>query len=141
MMDVKQCVAQGLLRRDLPDNEKAAKSIERAGHKIEVAKKVLKIVPEEAVANAYASMFHAARSLLFRDGYVEKSHFALFVYVKERYADHLELRFLNEFNALRLDRHAINYGLDPIKIDYGEAKKIIETAQEFIKAVESVLNM
>ncbi|MEK6874274.1 MAG: HEPN domain-containing protein [Nanoarchaeota archaeon] len=138
-MDIKQCVAKGLLRRDVPDNEKAAKSIERAWHKIEVAKKVLKIVPEEAVANAYASMFHAARSLLFRDGYVEKSHFALFVYVKEQYADRLELRFLNELNTLRLDRHAINYGLDPIRIDYGEAKNVIETAEDFIKAVEGVL--
>lgn len=139
MMDLDRCFSQGLLRRDSPDIEKAKKSIERAKSKIMVARKVLDIVPEEAVANAYGAMFHAARSLLFKDGITEKSHFALFVYVRDTYSDRIEKRFLSELNSLRLDRHAINYGLDPVKIDKSEAKQIIDTAQEFIASVDRLV--
>ncbi|MDI6738484.1 MAG: HEPN domain-containing protein [Nanoarchaeota archaeon] len=139
-MDINDCFVQGLLRKDRPDIEKADKSIQRARHKLENASAAFDAsIYEDAVINAYAAMFHAARALLFRDGVVEKSHFGVYVYIKEKYHAKLEARFINELNALRLERHELWYGLESTEVKEAEAEEVIGVAKEFIKAVDKLL--
>ncbi|MFH2028445.1 MAG: HEPN domain-containing protein [Nanoarchaeota archaeon] len=138
-MNVDECFEQGLLKKEAPDTEKAKKSIDIAKHTLSLAKRLLEIkIFEETISNSYAAMFHAGRSLLFKDGIKEKSHYALFVYIREKYSDRLEKRFINELNALRLERHEINYGLERMDIQEVEAEDVIKVTEEFISAIEKI---
>ena len=85
-------------------------------------------------------MFHAGRALLYKDGFSEKSHFGLFVYIKERYGNKLEPRFINELNSLRLERHELLYGLEKPEIKEVEAEDAIKIAEDFIKSIKSLIN-
>lgn len=139
-MDVEACFNQGLLKKESPDTEKVKKSVEVAIHKLSLAKRLfgLKIF-EETIVNSYSAMFHAARALLFKDGVKEKSHYALFLYLKEKYSDKLERRFINELNALRLERHEISYGLEKPEISEIEAWEVIKVSEDFIAAIKRIL--
>ncbi len=139
-MNLKECFEKGLLKKERPDKAKAMKSIEAAKHKLNIAKSTFDAkIYEESIINAYAAMFHAARALLFRDGIVEKSHFGVYVYIKEKYSQKVEARFINELNALRLERHELWYGLEKPEIKEVEAEDVIAVAGDFIKAVEKIL--
>ena len=138
-MKIEECFEKGLLKKDIKDINKAKKSIEIAKHKTEISKKVFDIkIFEDSIVNAYAAMFHAARALLYKDGIKERSHYGLFVYVKEKYKDKLEPRFINELNALRLERHELLYGLEKTEIKEVEAEGAIKIAEDFINAVEKL---
>lgn len=140
-MDLKECFEKELLRKETPDIEKAKRSIEIAKRKLENANKALNAeIFEDAIIDAYTSMFHASRAILFKDGIKERSHYALYVYLKEKYKDGLEPRFINELNSLRMERHELMYGLEKApEIEETEATAVILTAGDFIKAVEKLL--
>ena len=139
-MDLNDCLEKGLLKKDYPDKEKSKKSLETADNKLVLAKKLFNFdILEETFTNCYAVMFHAARALLFKDGFREKSHYGLFVYIKEKYSDHLEKRFINELNSLRLERHEINYGLENIHLEKSDAEVVLKIAEEFITAVRKII--
>jgi len=139
-MDIEECLEKGLLKEDKEDIEKAKKSIEIAKHKLSIAKRTFDVkIFEESIINAYAAMFHAGRALLFKDGFKEKSHYGLFVYIKEKYNDKLEPRFINELNALRLERHELLYGLEKQEIKEVEAEDVMKLAEDFIKAVRGLI--
>jgi len=139
-MDLNDCLEKGLLKKDYPDKEKSKKSLETADNKLVLAKKLFNFdILEETFTSCYAVMFHAARALLFKDGFREKSHYGLFVYIKETYSDRLEKRFINELNSLRLERHEINYGLENIHLEKSDAEVVLKIAEEFITAVRKII--
>ncbi len=141
-MNVKDCVDKGLLARIAPDLAKAHSSLEIAAHKLELAEKENgHRIWEGAIVNAYTSMFHTARALLFKDGYKERSHYALGVFLEERYADKIERKYMTEFGALRLHRHEIMYALERNdESDEEEAEDAIRMANGFLEAVEKMLD-
>jgi uncharacterized protein (UPF0332 family) len=139
-MNVQDCFEKGLLKKEKPDIEKSKKSIEVAKYKLSLAKRLFDLkIFEETVTNSYSAMFHAGRALLFKNGVKEKSHYALFLYIKEKYSNKLERRFINELNALRLERHEISYGLEKLEIKEVEAEEVIKIAEDFIFAVEKIV--
>lgn len=139
-MNFEDCLKKGLLKKDVVDSRRASKSLLIAEHKLSLANKLFKLaVHEEVITASYASMFHAARAILFHDGYVEKSHFALFVYLRDNYSGKIESRFITELNNLRLERHDINYGLEKPVVDPDDCKAILGVAKDFINAVRGLL--
>ena len=139
-MDVRECLEKGLLKRDAPSMEKSRRSLEVAQKKVTKARELLKAnILDMAEVSIYSSMFHASRALLFRDGFKERSHYAIYVYLKEKYADKLDLRFLNELNILRLNRHEIFYGFDEPEVDEGALSKTIVLAEEFIRIIQQLV--
>jgi len=88
---------------------------------------------------AYYSMFHGARALLYSRGYREKSHYCLEVALRELFVDRsiLEGSFVNAFaSAMRL-RESADY-----RDDYSEegAIALIETASSFLDKVKRILS-
>lgn len=139
-MNVEDCFEKGLLKKENPDIEKSQRSIEMSKYKLGLAKRLFDLkIFDETITNSYSAMFHAARALLFKDGIKEKSHYALFLYIKENYANKLERRFINELNALRLARHDIHYGLEKPEVKKVEAEDVIKVTEDFILAVENIL--
>ncbi|GEM_PF-186634 len=140
VMDVKECLEKGLLKADRKDLGKAQRSMAAAKKKLDKAAKLADAgFYEESLVNAYSAMFHACRSILFRDGFKERSHYAVYVYLRENYKDRLEPRFLNELDSLRQERHEIMYSLDTIDVPEEDCRDMLSTAKSFISAVEKVM--
>lgn len=140
-MNIEQCLEQGLLVKSRPEPKKAKSSIEMARHKLDLAEAEFNHkLFESAIISAYASMFHSARALLFRDGFKERSHFALYVYASEKYSNKIERKYLSELNALRLQRHDLMYGLERnTEVQESNADSTIKMAEGFLKSVQKIL--
>ncbi len=141
-MNLKECFQRRLLRYGRPDARKSARSLEVAVTKLEEAEKALKEeLFDAAIILSYTAMFHAARSLLFKDGVIEKSHVCLVEYLRARYVRKGKLRgaLVNTLDSIRIDRHEIIYGLET-KSSVKEAEYVVRKAMEFLKGIEEALD-
>ena len=93
-----------------------------------------------AVIALYGAFFHAARSLLFKDGVKERSHFCIARYIEEEYTDKnlLDVKFLNAFETVRDMRHETQYSLDVIEIT-DDLFVLSDVCYDFIDLIERVL--
>ena len=142
-MTLDDLIRRDLIRKEAPDIKKAENSLKLAEHNIEIAKKSAGAEAyESAFISAYAAMFHCARALLFRDGYKERSHYALYVYLKDKYRNKIEMKYINELNNLRTIRHKIIYGdenLNIREVQESEVESAIKTAEGFLKTVSKLI--
>ena len=137
-MNILECFEKRLLRKINPDLEKSKKSLETAKIKLEEAKRLFEAgFFNDSFTNTYTSMFHASRFLLYKDGVQEKSHYAVYVYIKEKYSKKIPLNLINSFNFLRDERHEIFYGFDE-EITKNQAEKAILDAEDFLGEVENL---
>ena len=74
-----------------PDIKKAENSLRLAESKIKHAQESLDNSSyDDAFISAYTAMFHCARALLFKDGFKERNHYALYEYLQDNYQDKIE---------------------------------------------------
>ena len=136
MSEVDELIGKREIRDVKVDGEKVRKSLEIAENKLFEAKNLFSAeFYDTAFLTIYTSMFHAARSLLYKDGYQDKSHFAVYTYLLERYADSIPKSLLNSFDEFRNTRHEILYGFEgshtPEEIEYA-----IVDCSEFLEEVK-----
>jgi uncharacterized protein (UPF0332 family) len=91
-----------------------------------------------ASVQAYYSMFHAAKALVLKKGYREKSHYCLIVAIRELY---VEDGTMNDELADTLElcmhlRHDADYGLI---YDKESAETAIRYAQQFLSVTKKLL--
>ncbi|MFW6014637.1 MAG: HEPN domain-containing protein [Candidatus Nanoarchaeia archaeon] len=111
-MKVKELFEKRLLRKIPPDKEKSVKSLEISLKHLNEAKEIKSLMYNDMIILAcYTCMFHAARALLYKDGVQEKSHYAVYIYLKENYSKALG-NLIFEFNAAREQRQEGLYGLE-----------------------------
>jgi uncharacterized protein (UPF0332 family) len=141
-MDIKNiddCFKFRLLRKIKPDIEKSKKSLEIAESRYKRAKEMLKInIFDFVILESYMSMFHAARSLLYKDGIQEKSHYAISVYLKEKYSNKIPLPIINLLEIHRTERHEAIYGLE-YQPERKDAELALKDAESFIKEIKKLL--
>jgi uncharacterized protein (UPF0332 family) len=91
-----------------------------------------------ATIQAYYSMFHAARALLFAKGYREKSHYCLKIAMQALYADEriIDQSLVDDFDTTMLLRETADY-----KSDFSKegAESALENAEEFLRITEELL--
>jgi len=91
-----------------------------------------------ATVQAYYSMFHTAKALVYGKGYREKSHYCLSVALKALFVDEnlLELRHFKNFRDCMNLRQDADYGLI-----YSEksAEQIVEWASGFLEEAKRIL--
>lgn len=134
---------KGLLRKVPPSNSKAIESLKKAKTILKEARDNLNSKRiNSAVVMSYLAMFNAAKSLLYRDGFREKSHNCVVRYLESKYAqlgkisfEHIEL-----LDRFRSSRHATQYDVSYYPSEK-EAKEMIDFAEEFIKKIEELLEM
>lgn len=128
-----------LLKRIGKDSEKVNSSLSTAESKLDEAKRLFSAeFYGNALLNVYTSMFHSARALLYSEGIQEKSHYAVYVYLRENFRDKIPLSLLNSFNRLREERHEILYGFQEDISDSFVENAILE-AEEFLEEVKVIL--
>jgi len=141
LSELDNCLKQGLIRKAIPSKEKAAKSIDKARKWLDEAKKNRKFeLFDSCLVSAYSAMFHAARSLLFRDGFREKSHYCLARYLEEKYVDpgKLERTVVDLLDRFRELRHEDLYELDFSAIEE-DADEAIQNAETVITSIAKLL--
>ena len=138
-MDVKECFENRLLRKVPIDKEKIKNSLKISNNKLFRAKELLsKDFFEEALLSSYTSIFHAARALLYAEGVQEKSHYAVYVYLKEKYKKKIPNNLIEAFRNYQTERHNILYGFDR-SVTREDTESCLEDAELFISKVREVL--
>lgn len=89
-----------------------------------------------ATIQAYYSMFHSARALLYSSGYRERSHYALLVAVRELFGNKLGTTLLDSFEEGMELRQEADYGL---KFSEDGALETVEGAEGFLTRAREVL--
>ena len=141
-MALAKCFEDRLLRRERSDMLKARKSLETAGRKLAEAGSLAQAGFESAaMVTAYASMFHAGRALLFRDGIVEKSHYCLVQYLRKEYAKtgRLQNELITMMDAYRSERHDVMYSLEGVRVKPNDVSAAISTAKKLVEEVKRLL--
>ena len=89
---------------------------------------------------AYYAMFHAARALIYSEGYREKSHYCLAVALRALFVDKntMDAQLVRDFlNAMNL-REAADYESD---FSQAGAKAVIASANKFIEQAITILGL
>ena len=139
--DFEDCKREGLLRNIPPSKEKAEASMKAANRWLEEAKKNLNNEAfNSSVLSSYLAMFHAARSILFFDGFREKSHYCIARYLEEKYAKKklLESKWIDILDHYRELRHDSQYDVS-FFASKEEAKASLEKSQQFVNRMKELL--
>lgn len=130
----------GLLRKIPRSKEKAEESINTAESWLKEAENNLKSTAfRSCILSSYNAMFHIARSILFRDGLREKSHFAVAKYLEDKYVEKglLEEKWIKLLDHYRETRHDDQYSTSFIATKE-EAEKAFDTSKEFFRRMKKL---
>ena len=134
---VQDCFAARILRRISPDPEKSKQSLLIAEKRLSKAHEALtKEFYDFALLEAYTAMFHASRALLYQEGIQEKSHYAVYLYLKEH--QQFPEDIANLLNIHRAERHDVLYGLE-YEVTQEDAKTTIKDAISFMNIIKEIL--
>lgn len=138
MIDFDKCIEKGLLREIPPSREKATQSIEKEKELFEEAKANLK---EErinsAVIVAYMAMFHAARAVLFKEGFREKSHECIIRYLEEKHPE-IGSEQIEALERYKSERTHTQYDVSYNPTEE-QAEKMIKFTEKFIHIIEELI--
>ena len=93
-----------------------------------------------ATIQAYYSMFHTARALIFSKGYREKSHYCLIISIKVLFVAEnlLDIRLVEALQMAKTLRENADYESEFSK---SSAETLVEKAQEFLNKAEEILKL
>jgi uncharacterized protein (UPF0332 family) len=130
-----ECIEKGLIRKTLPSPEQARGSLSKAKVLLQEAKAAFSAKNyNSTVMVAYAALFTAARAVLFRDGFRERSHACVARYLEEKYSDKLPPNSISFLDYYRETRHEVQY--EASYLADGEcASQMLVFADGFIAAI------
>ena len=134
------CMREGLLRKIPPSKGKATQSLKKAREWLKEAKNSLKGGAfSSSILASYLVMFHAARTILFFDGFREKSHACVARYLEEKYVKtgKLDKKWVELLDHSREIRHNDQYDLSFFSTKE-EAENALKSANDFFAIMESL---
>ncbi len=138
MSDIDGLLKEGLLKRIPPSDERAVKSLKIAERYLRDARKSFDFGSNEmCIIASYSAMFHAARAIMFSEGFAERSHAAVVAYLRERHKE-LGIETINAFDIYRKLRHSVSYGLDTV-VNENDSSKAHNFANSFVTKVKERL--
>ena len=139
MSQFRRFVEEGKLTRIGIDRRLALKEVEGAVSDLEEAKdSLLRKKFKWATVQGYYSMFHSARALVYSKGFREKSHYALFVALRELFRNQLEFEIIQNFEEAMSLREEADYGL--VFSEEGAAS-IVDNAEKFLNKTKEILHI
>ncbi|MFW6129471.1 MAG: HEPN domain-containing protein [Candidatus Aminicenantaceae bacterium] len=142
LFDFNECLKKGLLRKTVPSRGKARKSLEASSKWLEEAEKnFVSNALRSSLLSAYLAVFHATRSILFFDGYREKSHACIARYLEEKYVRNglLESKWVEMLDHLREIRYTDQYSFNFFS-SRDESKDTIKKSKEFVSRMKRLLD-
>ncbi len=141
MTELSDCFERRLLTNTGPSTGLARKSLKQAEIFLVDAVDLINMDKSRMATIAlYNAFFHTARTLLFRDGVKERSHFCIARFVEEKYVRKgmLNADFLGYLDALRDARHETQYSLEVLTMEI-DLNAAVAICREFMKAVEGLI--
>jgi uncharacterized protein (UPF0332 family) len=136
-LQLRRLLEERKLQRIQPKHDIITKEIASAGYDLGKSRNSFEEADYKwAIVQAYYSMFHAARALIYSKGYREKSHRACLAALKELYLDALGEERINDFEEAMDLRESADYGSAYTEDD---AKNLVGKAQEFLENVRRIL--
>ena len=132
------CLKEGLLRKIPPSKDKAAQSLKKAQEWLKEAENSLKgDAFNSSILASYMVMFHAARTILFLDGFREKSHACVARYLEEKYVKtgKLNKKWVELLDHSREIRHDDQYDLSFFSTKK-DAENALKSANDFLVEIE-----
>lgn len=142
LFDFNECLKKGLIRKTIPSRGKARKSLEASLKWLEEAEKNFESdALRSSLLSAYLAVFHAARSILFLDGYREKSHACIARYLEEKYVRQglLETKWVEMLDHFREIRHTDQYSFN-FFTSRDESEDTINKSKEFVSRMKKLLD-
>jgi len=137
---LEDCLKKGFIRKDERAGDRVRRSLEVSSRFLSSARNNYKIQEYEITEMAaYACLFHAARALLFKCGYLEHNHSCLIQALRHLYKDARIVDALDSFDKIRLARHNVQYGGD--LVDREEAEYVVRFADDFLELAHKILNV
>ncbi len=139
-LSYEECLRQGLLRKIPASKDQARRSLHKAQRWLEEAKRTLASEALSAtVLAAYLAMFHAARAILFRDGFREKSHACVARYLDSYVTrGRLEQKWVDLLDHSREMRHEDQYDLSFIST-HDDATQAVRSAGAFLTRMKQLM--
>jgi uncharacterized protein (UPF0332 family) len=134
MNDFERCVKERRLIKIKPSNEMIQKELESAEYDLERARNSLNQEDFKwAAIQSYYSMFHAAKALVLKNGYREKSHFCLIIALRKLSVkeDKLNAEMVENLELCMSLRHEADYGLT---YHQESAETALKYAEEFLSS-------
>jgi len=138
--NINRLLEEGLIRKIPQSKNKAAESIRTAESWLKEASNNLSSnALRSCIISSYLAMFHSARSILFADGFREKSHFAVARYLEDRYANKgkLETKWIVLLDHFRETRHDDQYSTT-FFVTEDDAESALQSAREFIRRMKEL---
>ena len=134
------CIDKGLLRKIPASKDKATQSLKKAHEWLKEAENSLKGKAfGSTILASYNTMFHSARSILFFDGFREKSHACVARYLEEKYVKtgKLDNKWIELLDHCREIRHNDQYDLSFFATKE-EAEEALKSAQDFFESMKEL---
>jgi uncharacterized protein (UPF0332 family) len=133
---------RGLKKNTTPSKDKAKQSLIIAGKWLEeAALNASGHALRSSLLSAYMAVFHAARAVLFYDGYREKSHACIARYLEANCVSkgHLEPKWVRMLDHLRETRHADQYSFN-FFASSDEVEETLENSKAFVSRMNKLLD-
>ncbi len=137
--DLDDCLKRGKIIRFPAAKKLSVKELDVAREDLSTSRRSLKQKNHKwATVQAYYAMFHAARTLLYHQGYREKSHYCLILAMKVFYVSEgvLEMRLVESLQAAKTLREGADY---ENTFDPASARALVDQAEEFVKIAGEVV--
>lgn len=141
-MNYRECLKKGLIRRTVPSRAKALQSLAAAEKWLEEAHKNARAEAfRSSLLSSYLAVFHAARAVLFLDGYREKSHACIPRFLETNYVKKrtLEPEWVELLDYLRETRHADQYSFTFVT-SCEEVETAIDKAATFVGRMRELMS-
>jgi len=135
-MSFEDCVEKGLIKKSSDAPQRIKQSVALGDNFLKSAQRNFEI-SEYVVCEliAYTALFHYARALLFKKGYIERSHACLFIALKKCYPAEKEL--FEKADKIRVERHNLQY--TGLTTDKETASFVLNFVKEFSEKTDGLL--
>ena len=139
MSKLDECIEKGLIRKIPPSREQAQLSMEKAWEMLEEAQANLEEKRyNSALLVGYVAALNAAKALLYRDGFREKSHYCIARFLEVHYGEVLGSGMLHMFDSYREARHETQYSAMHSATE-SEAIEFISFTEEFLDKIAAIV--
>ena len=140
-MNIQGCLDKKYLVKSQPDKELSEKELNEARYDLD---KAIKAFEDEdykwCIVKCYYVMFHAAKSILFRLGYIEKKHIAILIVLEDlNRKGKIENRFIIDYKAAMSARedadYHYSYSMETAEHDLKICKEFLDMAEKLLKRI------
>jgi uncharacterized protein (UPF0332 family) len=138
-MNIDECLREGFLKKARPDRREIQKETEESEKDFRDSGESFRSGKYKwCIIQAYYSMFHSARAVIFSEGYKERRHFAIAVVLEQLANDgELESFFVDDFKSAMFTREEADYDASYSR---EKAEQVLNIAQEFNSRMKGLLS-